>query len=303
MNTPERLGPIWRGRSRAPAGSQKFHTGRRTPPRVQSEDAATPSTRPKGEPEGRPGRALRRGQPPAAPGTLGRVDEPGARANWLDWLIARAGPGLFRAYCRTLRFEVEGEEQIQRRLREGGRIILASWHQRILAGVWYFRNYTPVIMISQSRDGERIRQIAEGVGWQVVSGSSSRGGVRALLAQVRRVREGAVGAHVVDGPRGPARIVKPGLVLLAQRSGAAIVPILVSAHWRIEVGSWDRMQIPLPLSRIRIRLGDPIEVPRELPEAEAEALRARIEALFEHEFENLDLLTRGANEPRSQPNS
>ena len=81
---------------------------------------------------------------------------------------------------------------------------------------------------------------------------------------------------MVDGPRGPARVVKPGLLLLAQRAGAAIVPILVSARWHIEVGSWDRMQIPLPLSRVRIRLAEPIEVPRDLPEAKLEALRAQI---------------------------
>lgn len=229
------------------------------------------------------------------------MDEPGGRASWLDWLIARAGAGLFRAYGRTLRFEVEGEERIRRWLGEGRRIVLASWHQRILAGVWYFRHYTPVIMISQSRDGERIRQVAEGLGWQVVSGSSSRGGVRALLAQVRAVRNGAVGAHVVDGPRGPARVVKPGLLLLAQRAGAAIVPILVSARWRIEVRSWDRMQIPLPLSRVRIHLAEPIEVPRDLPEAKLEALRAQIEALFEREFRDLDLRTRGSAETPPEP--
>ena len=254
-----------------------------------------------GPPGSAPGPPAARRQRPGPLGTLARVDEPGGRASWLDWLIARAGAGLFRGYGRTLRFEVEGEERIRRWLGEGRRIVLASWHQRILAGVWYFRHYTPVIMISQSRDGERIRQVAEGLGWQVVSGSSSRGGVRALLAQVRAVRNGAVGAHVVDGPRGPARVVKPGLLLLAQRAGAAIVPILVSARWRIEVGSWDRMQIPLPLSRVRIRLAEPIEVPRDLPEAKLEALRAQIEALFEREFRDLDLRTRGSAETPPEP--
>ncbi len=231
------------------------------------------------------------------------MDDPGGRANWLDWLITRVGAGLFRLYGRTLRFEVEGEERVRRALDAGRRIVIAGLHQQILPGVWYFRRYAPVIMISQSRDGERMRRVAEDLGWHVVSGSSSRGGVRALLAQVRAVRDGELGGHVVDGPRGPARVVKPGLLLLAQRAGAAIVPVLISARWRIEIGSWDRMQIPLPLSRIRIRLAEPIEVPRDLPEAEAEALRAQIEALFEREALDLDLRTRGPAVAHPEPDA
>lgn len=238
---------------------------------------------------------------PRQPGRLGSVEDPGGGANGLDRLIAGLGARLFGLYCATLRFEVEGEDRLRQHLAQGGRIIFASWHQRILAGVWYLRRYDAVVMISQSRDGERMRRIAEGVGWRVVSGSSSRGGVRALLEQVRAVREGAVGGHVVDGPRGPARVVKPGLLLLAARSGAAIAPLIISVRWRIEVGSWDRMHIPLPLSRVRIRFLEPIEVAPKLSQEETEALRVRIEALFETESRELDLRTRGSPDRDRNP--
>ena len=83
-----------------------------------------------------------------------------------------------------------------------------------------FRRYRPVIAVSPSSDGDRIAQIVQRLGWDAARGSSSRGGVRALLALVREVSAGRIAAHIVDGPKGPAGVVKPGLMLLAQRSGA-----------------------------------------------------------------------------------
>jgi lysophospholipid acyltransferase (LPLAT)-like uncharacterized protein len=203
-------------------------------------------------------------------------------------MLAWLGAALLRLHARTLRLHVEGGDRIEEALRAGERVLVASWHGRILMGVVLFGRYRPVVMISQSRDGERMSRVAERLGWRTVRGSSTRGGVRALVAQVRILRGGGVGGHVVDGPRGPARQVKPGLLALAQRSGALIFPVYPSARWRIEVRSWDRMMIPLPFSRVWIRLGDPVRVPPKLPPGEAETLRVRIEQEFEREFARLD---------------
>jgi hypothetical protein len=178
--------------------------------------------------------------------------------------------------------------ELREELARGRRVVLAGWHQRLYLGIRPFAPLRPVIMISQSRDGERIARTVERLGWRPVRGSSSRGGGTALRAMVEAVSAGSVAAHVVDGPRGPARQVKRGLALLAQRSGAAIVPVYLGARRRLELRSWDRFHLPLPFTRVEIRLGPAIEVPPDATEGEQAALCERIEKLLEEGQVELD---------------
>ena len=153
-------------------------------------------------------------------------------------------------------------------------------------------------MISQSRDGERIARAVEYVGFRPVRGSSSRGGVRALLQMVRLLQGPVVCCHVVDGPRGPRGEVKPGLILLAQRSGAALIPVLYATRHKWVARSWDRMQVPLPFGRVVARYLVPRVVPRELEPEAAEALRLDIER--ELAREELRLEADVAGQPRGR---
>ncbi len=81
-----------------------------------------------------------------------------------------------------------------------------------------------------------------------------------------------------DGPRGPSAVLQPGIMTMAQKSGAAIVPTGISAKPRILVNSWDRYLVPLPFSRGVILCGEPIFVPPDLSEEAFEVLRLEIEA-------------------------
>ena len=210
------------------------------------------------------------------------------RRSILDRLIPALGAAGIRMIGPTLRHRVEGDETLRALHAAGEPAILASWHGRLLLGVWIFRRYRPVIAISQSRDGNRIAQVVRGLGWETARGSSSHGGVRALLELVREVSAGRVAAHIVDGPKGPAGEVKPGLMLLAQRSGAPILPVYVASRPRFRVRSWDRMEIPLPFARVVVRIGAPIEVAADLPEDQLESLRRDIEKRLADGLARLD---------------
>jgi lysophospholipid acyltransferase (LPLAT)-like uncharacterized protein len=130
--------------------------------------------------------------------------------------------------------------------------------------------------------------IAAAFGHAPVRGSSSRGGVRGLLELVRRIRGGALlSAHFVDGPRGPARVVKPGLMTLAQRSRSWIAPTTLVAEHGLRTRSWDQQQIPRPFSRVAVRIGELVEVPGELDEAALEELRKRVEQRMLDDFARL----------------
>jgi lysophospholipid acyltransferase (LPLAT)-like uncharacterized protein len=182
----------------------------------------------------------------------------------------------------------EGEDVLGQTLASGSAAVICGWHELFLIACCDLWHYDPYVMISQSRDGERVTRVAERLRWRVIRGSSSRGGARALLQMVRVLREPVLVGHLVDGPRGPRRELKPGLVLMAQRSGAVLVPTVYSTRWKWCAPSWDRLQIPLPFARIVRRHLPPRCVPANLAPEEAEALRRDLHAELIRATEALD---------------
>lgn len=111
-------------------------------------------------------------------------------------------------------------------------------------------------MISRSFDGEIIAGVAKHTGWYTMRGSSSRGGREALGDMIIKLKETGLAAHIVDGPTGPAGIVKAGAVRLANAAGAVIVPFYVSADRAWFFRSWDRFMFPKPFARVTIRFDE-----------------------------------------------
>ena len=213
-----------------------------------------------------------------------RAHKPGLLERWLLALAAL----LLRLHALSLRYRVEGLEVVHELLEAGTPILLASWHGRVLLLPFHLRGLLQTIMVSRSRDGERIATICERIGYSTVRGSSSRSGARALLEVVRLLKKSRVVGHVVDGPLGPAGEIKGGLVLIAQRSGASIVPVYATAAHRWEAPSWDRMQIVYPFSRVLVRYGPAVEVSPELDAEACERLRFGLERQMKTEYERLE---------------
>src|SRR5688500_6728878 len=175
-------------------------------------------------------------------------------------LIAFVAYPLISLLCRTLRWRVEGAEHWDAVVRSGRQPVLALWHGRILAGVHYFRCRDVVVITSQNFDGEWIARILTRFGFRTARGSTSRGGVRALVQLRRDLAAGRPAAFTVDGPRGPARVVQRGVVFLSGATGHPILPYHIEAdrHWTLR--SWDRTQIPKPYSTVVRVIGAPIKV-------------------------------------------
>nr|WP_321514318.1 lysophospholipid acyltransferase family protein [uncultured Pseudodesulfovibrio sp.] len=168
---------------------------------------------------------------------------------------------------KTLRFEVHGDlKSIIEKSRQGKPYVFALWHGEFLPLISYVNRFDNrfVIMVSQSKDGEFISRLLERSGHITVRGSSSRGGVRALINAKRlMLKEKLIGAVTVDGPRGPRHKVKDGIFLLAQRTGAQIIPLRAYASQKKEFNSWDRFMLPYPFSKCRFYLGEPMDVTTE----------------------------------------
>ena len=113
-------------------------------------------------------------------------------------------------------------------------------------------------MTSQSFDGEYIARFIQRFGYGAARGSSTRGAVGAIIEMTRLMRAGSPTAFTIDGPKGPRYVAKMGAVLLAKKTGQPILPFTISArHWEAK-RSWDGFQIPLPFSRARLDIAQPI---------------------------------------------
>jgi lysophospholipid acyltransferase (LPLAT)-like uncharacterized protein len=139
-------------------------------------------------------------------------------------------------------------------------VVFLLWHEALLPLLWQHRGQGIAIVVSEARDGQYLSDLAASLGYRAVRGSSTRGGARALLGAVRELQVGRSIAFTPDGPRGPRRELKPGVIAAAQRGGGVIVPIHAEADraWRLH--SWDRFMIPQPLARVRITYGRPFGV-------------------------------------------
>jgi lysophospholipid acyltransferase (LPLAT)-like uncharacterized protein len=210
--------------------------------------------------------------------------------------IAGTAAPLLRGLYRTWKVRTEGFGALDACLAAGQRVILVTWHGRLLTCLPHFGRRGDVhVMISQSRDGDRVAAVASRLGVIPVRGSSTRGGARALLAALRLLDKGQLVGHIVDGPRGPAGEIKPGLMLMALRSGATIAPVYAAsrAHWTAQ-RSWDRMEIPLPFSSVLFRLGALHVVPPDLDEPALEAARRALEAQMREGYARADADVRAA---------
>src|SRR5947207_9166980 len=174
--------------------------------------------------------------------------------------IATIGAPMIAALGVSLSWRVEGVANL-RFEGAGRRPIMAFWHGRVLTATYYFRNRAIVVMISENFDGEWIARIIQRFGYGTSRGSTSRGGQRALLQLKREMEEGKPAGFAVDGPRGPARKVQPGVVWLGKLTGNPVVPFHMEASRFWSLGSWDRTQSPKPFSTVALVVGTPIDVP------------------------------------------
>jgi lysophospholipid acyltransferase (LPLAT)-like uncharacterized protein len=179
-----------------------------------------------------------------------------------------------RLQTRTWRRAVVGLEGIDALEQQGARVLLVVWHggyQPLLAGV---RERPSMLLSTDSFRGRIIEAAARRLGHRCVLRPPELHGEAALdwlcrtLARARRI------VIVADGPNGPARRVKRGVVLLAARLGLRIVPCASASSRRLVRRRWDAQEIPLPFARIALVFGEALPALPSKPETSA--WRARI---------------------------
>ncbi|MEO8073939.1 MAG: lysophospholipid acyltransferase family protein [Acidobacteriota bacterium] len=190
-----------------------------------------------------------------------------------DWTFY----SLIKIIGKTIKFETENAEILQNIERESKIPIYATWHNRIFPSVYYLKNRGIVVLTSQSFDGEYIARFIQRFGFGAVRGSSTRGGVGALIEMIRLMRKGLPMCFTVDGPKGARYVAKTGALLPAKKTGNPVLPFLVETKSYWTINSWDKLQIPKPFTRAKIFFAQPIYVAKNADNKEIENKRQELQ--------------------------
>ncbi|MFT6058628.1 MAG: lysophospholipid acyltransferase (LPLAT)-like uncharacterized protein [Lentimonas sp.] len=179
------------------------------------------------------------------------------KLQWQQRCVLSVLGGAMRLWTRTLRLHIRAEEQalIGESLQPAVYIL---WHNRLFVAPEFFRRFTPErkasAIISASNDGAWLAALVEQLGVKPIRGSRHGRAMQAFREMLRAIREGYNLGVTPDGSRGPMYEMKAGAATLALRTGAPIVLMSYnfSRAWRLK--SWDRLYIPMPFSRVEVRL-------------------------------------------------
>jgi lysophospholipid acyltransferase (LPLAT)-like uncharacterized protein len=196
--------------------------------------------------------------------------------------IGFTGAGLFRLWMASVRrqFRALGPEVRPRSQGLRQRYIYATWHEHLLLPLHFCAGAKVYMLASQHPDGRIFSEVCRYLRISRVHGSATRGGVQAM----KRLLRAAASAHLAltpDGPRGPRRQLKPGIVFLAARAALPIVPTGFGFQRAWRLGSWDRLAVPYPFSRVACVTGSPIAVPGSLTKAQLQHYCHRVESALD----------------------
>ena len=164
--------------------------------------------------------------------------------------------------------------------------IACLWHGDLLMqpfNYYHFRPHGSIKgVISEHRNGETLRKTVNHLGIGALNGSSTRGGAKVLIGAIRSIKNGIDVAITPDGPKGPIYSIADGIVVIAQKTNAKILPFssVPSKYWKLS--SWDKFIIPKPFGKIDFYIGEPIDVTNMNME---EAKELILQSMMEHQLE------------------
>lgn len=193
---------------------------------------------------------------------------------------------VFRFLHWSFRYQIVGQENLDVAGKMGeGSYLLALWHQNVILGILAKWGKNHLAISSRSADGDLTAKNLQWMGHQVIRGSSHRGGAQASLQIIREIRKNRRPCAItVDGPKGPAKISKPGVFHLASTLQIPIIPYtVVPTSFLVVSKSWDKMIVPLPFSKVYVIHGSPINIPKNFSAPELEVFQQQLFVVLEEQ--------------------
>ncbi len=178
---------------------------------------------------------------------------------------------LVKSLYSTYRIEVRGKEKREMAisLSPNKSFVFAVWHEQVVSVMSGHAFTEPYLALaSRSKDGDYAAYVSKKMGFIPVRGSSKKrnkdkGGAEALSLYVSQLKQGISGGLTVDGPKGPRKVCKVGVAVIAKQTGSPVLPVvgIVNRYW--EFNSWERFKLPKPFAKIIMEYDDPIFIPED----------------------------------------
>lgn len=177
---------------------------------------------------------------------------------------------LLKILYGTNKYHVFGKKNIKDTQNSNKSVIISTWHSNLLSVFYNLRKLDVHALAGTHRDAEIISQVALRWGWKMIRGSSKEDGSKAFKGILKTLFiPKSILFITPDGPTGPAKQPKPGIIRAAQVTQAAIIPtsVISTKHWGFK--NWDIFLLEKPFGEIFINYGDPIFIDKHLNFEEA----------------------------------
>lgn len=155
----------------------------------------------------------------------------------------------------TWRIRFEGWDKV---LNEENGILYSFWHENLLPVLYTHRFRKVGVVVSPSRDGEIVARVLKIMGYRIFRGDTESGGKRAVIQLIKYGNHGNEIAITPDGPKGPRRKVKKGIIEIGRIGNFPIYAASIKAGNCFRFSSWDRFMLPLPFSKVLIKISGPL---------------------------------------------
>jgi len=180
----------------------------------------------------------------------------------------------------TCRKKWIGFENVERLRNSGQNWIYSIWHDNITLASLLLKKQNLVSLVSSSEDGTIAADILDSWGFQIVRGSSNRGGIKAILTMIKELKSGKCGAITPDGPRGPRYRLESGILVIGQKTELPLIPFHVESTRQWVFNSWDKHKFPKPFSTLFVCIGEPFSIPKDLARHQLDETCKRFESIM-----------------------
>lgn len=166
--------------------------------------------------------------------------------------------------CSSIKINVINFGYLRNHIENRKNVVAAFWHGGMLIPWFFFRKKNFGALVSQSKDGELLARLLLKWKYDVIRGSSSKGGKESLESMVQLLNRNVSIGITPDGPKGPIEKMKAGAVISAKKTGVPL--ILIGADYKnyFELKSWDHFKIPKPFSKVTLVFSDPVFIDSEM---------------------------------------
>ncbi|MDR0449238.1 MAG: lysophospholipid acyltransferase family protein [Rickettsiales bacterium] len=206
----------------------------------------------------------------------------------VQWIMAGIVSGLIWAVYSSCRVSITNKKTLWSFKKKP--VIFAFWHGRsmMLSPLVRKGRFDGYAIASTHRDGRLMAKIQRIFGLKTIWGTSKRNGISVLRQGLKVLKRGSMICMTPDGPKGPRMRLRDGIFYFAKITGAPILPVCYSSSRPKILRNWDKYMIPKPFSRVKIEVGVPVYIPRNISDSELSEVKKKLEQTMVKQLQDMD---------------